>query len=47
MLPTKVLRMKEYQDLCWLYKIEYTELESGISNLDRIVNDIMKILQNG
>jgi len=38
---------RDYKELIEYNKIEYTELEAGISNLDRIVNDIMKILQNG
>lgn len=38
---------RDYKELIEYNKIEYTQLEAGITNLDRIVNDIMEILNNG
>ena len=38
---------RDYKELIEYNKIEYAQLEAGITNLDRIVNDIMEILNNG
>lgn len=38
---------RDYKELIEYNKIKYTQLEAGITNLDRIVNDIMEILNNG
>ena len=38
---------RDYKELIEYNKIEYTQLEAGITNLDRIVNDIIELLKNG
>jgi len=38
---------RDYKVLLDTNTIPYTQLNAGIENLDRIVDDIMKILQNG
>jgi len=38
---------RDYKVLLDTNTVPYTQLNAGIENLDRIVNDIMKMLQNG
>ena len=38
---------RDYKELIEYNKIKYTQLEAGITNLDRIVNDIIELLKNG
>ena len=38
---------RDYKELIDYNKIKYTQLEAGVSNVDRIVNDIIELLKNG